>query len=495
MALSLPRLSLLAGTALLAVAASAPAVSDTLRVGVQTDIVSFDPTRLNLGTAVTTGLLFDGLITLDADRKPLPALAESWSFSEDGKVLTLNLRRDVTFHDGHPFTSADVAFSFNYAATPKVGANILPFTKLVEKLETPDDHTVVLHVNAAENVVLDLLDLLFILDSRHPDEVHTLGAGTGPFRLQAFEPGESAVFVRNDKYWGPAPKLDRVEVKVLPDAQSAIAQLRAGAIDFLSAVSVDNVNQLQGSPFLTGVASVNSYVYDIGISVKKPPFDKPEVREAVNLAIDRERVARELGGASSELKCLPWPARDGRSVADLCPHDPQKARELVKAAGAEGATVEILGSGQSDPSLGTLSQIIQASLADIGLNARITDLSNSAFVSEFRKGNFELTSHKYGRGGRSPEALLLSAVVFWSDGNVMGLENPQYGEDIRTVVTATKPDDTTTAAWARVDGALLNEKWLLPLATSPIYWASSPKLEGVEFTLDGSPLFGAANLK
>ncbi len=488
--------SLLVATAIFAASSSLPALAaGDLHVGLQTDITSFDPTRLNSSTAVTNGLLFDTLITLDANRKPSPGLAESWAFSEEGRVLTLHLRKGVTFHDGRALTSKDVKFSFDYAATPKVGANILPFTKLVEKFETPDDLTVVLHVKASENVILDLLDLLFVVDSEHPDDIHTNGNGTGPFRLESYEPGQNAVFVRNENYWGAAPSLDSVEVTILPDSQAAVAQLRAGTIDFLPAVTVDNLAQLSKLDFKTGVASKDSYVYDIGVQVQKPPFDKPEVREAVSLAIDRARIAKELGGESSEVKCLPWPSRDGKTESELCPHDPAKARDLIEKAGAKGAEVEILGGGESDSSLATLSQIMQASLADVGLKAKITDLSNSAFVSEFRKGNFQLTSHKYGRASRSPEALLLSAVVFWAEGNVMGLKNEQYGKDIQKVITATKPDEATLQAWKGVDSALLSDRWVLPLATLPTYWASSSKLEGVQFTLDGSPLFGAAKLQ
>lgn len=488
--------SLLAAAVFFAATYSFPAFSaGDLHIGLQTDIASFDPTRLNSSTAITNGLLFDTLITLDANRKPSASLAESWKFSEDGRILTLRLRKGVTFHDGRPLTSKDVKFSFDYAATPKVGANILPFTKLVEKFETPDDQTVVLHVKASENVIFDLLDLLFIIDSEHPEDIHTSGNGTGPFRLESYDPGQNAIFVRNETYWGPAPSLDSIAVTILPDSQAAVAQLRAGTIDFLPAITVDNLAQLSKLDFKTGVASKDSYVYDIGIQVQKPPFDKPEVREAVSLAIDRARIAKELGGESSVVKCLPWPSRDGKAESEICPHNPAKARELIEKAGANGSEVEILGGGESDPSLATLSQIMQASLADVGLKARITDLSNTAFVSEFRKGNFQLTSHKYGRASRSPEALLLSAVVFWAEGNVMGLQNEQYGKDIQEVITATKPDDETLRSWRGVDRALLSDRWVLPLATLPTYWASSPKLDGVQFTLDGSPLFGSAKLQ
>jgi peptide/nickel transport system substrate-binding protein len=474
------------------------ASNSVLRIGLQADISSFDPTRLNLGTAVTTSLLFNSLIYLDANGTPHPELAKSWTFSPDGKTLTLKLADGVTFHDGRKMTSKDVAFSLQYAATPAVGANILPFTKLVEKVETPDDETVVMHINGAQKVIYDLLDLLFVLDSEHPKDIHTSGNGTGPYKLSSYEPGQSASFVRNENFWGPKPAIERVEVKVLPDAQSAIAQLRAGAVDFLPTVSREDVKQLGGSTFKTGIASAEAYAFDVGINVKKPPFDNPDVRKAISLSLDRQRIATEIGGEGSIVKCLPWTARDAGDVAaglqDSCKYDLAAAKALIQKAGATGATVEILSSGQSSPELGTMAQIMQSTFGQIGLNAKITDLSGTAMVSQFRKSQFQLTSHSYGRAARSPAALLLSAVVFWSTGNVMGVDSKTYADDVNTVVTSPTTTPETTAAWKRIDEFLLSDNWVLPIATQPLRWASSPKLSGIEFTLDGSPVFDKAVL-
>lgn len=474
------------------------APNDLLRIGLQADIASFDPTRLNAGTGVTTNLLYNSLLYLDQSGTPHPELAKSWTFSPDGKTLTLSLVDGVTFHDGRKMTSKDVAFSLQYAGTPSVGANILPFTKLVQQVDTPDDNTVVLHVNGSQRVIYDLLDLLYVLDSAHPKDIFTSGNGTGPYKLASYEPGQSADFVLYDKYWGEKPAIKRIDVKVLPDAQSAIAQLRAGAIDFIPGVTRDNVAQLAGSAFKTGIASADASVFDVGINVTKPPFDKPEVRKAISLALDRQRIATEVGGPGSNVRCLPWTERDkaiAYGLENSCPYDVAQAKALIEKAGATGATVEILSSGQSAPEIGTLAQIMQSSFDQIGLNTKITDLSGTAFVAQFRKSQFELTSHAYGRASRSPAALLMSAVVFWTAGNnVMKMDAKTYADDVNTVVNSPVDTPATAAAWKRIDTFMLSENWVLPLATSPTRWASSPKLDGVQFTLDGSPNFEKAVL-
>ncbi|HTJ59221.1 MAG TPA: ABC transporter substrate-binding protein [Devosiaceae bacterium] len=473
------------------------AASDLLRIGLQADLSSFDPTRLNTGTGVTTNLLYNSLIYLDAGGTPHPELAKSWSFSPDGRTLTLNLVDGVTFHDGRKMTSKDVAYSLEYAGTPAVGANILPFTKLIQQVDTPNDDTVVLHVNGSQRVIYDLLDLLYVIDSQHPKDIFTSGNGTGPYKLVSFDPGQSAEFVLYDKYWGQKPAIKRVEIKELPDAQSALAQLRAGAVDFLPTITRENAAQLAGSRFKTGIASADALGFDVGINVDKPPFDKPEVRKAVSLALDRKRIAAEIGGPGSIVKCLPWTEldkADSAGLEDSCPYDPAQAKALIAKAGATGATVEILSSGQSAPEIGTLAQVMQSSLAQIGLNARITDLAGTAFVAQFRKSQFQLTSHSYGRASRSAQALLMSAVVFWAKGNVMGVKSQSYEDDVNLVVNSPTDTPETAAAWKRIDQFMLSDNWVLPLATNPIRWASSPKLSGVAFSLDGAPNFDGAVL-
>lgn len=468
-----------------------------LVVGQNADLASLDPTELRIGTYVSTHLLYNSLIRLGPDGKPQPELAQSWSRSDDGRTLTLKLAKNVKFHDGRAMTSKDVAFSLTYAKTPAVGANILPLAQMIEAIETPDDDTIVLRLNGASDAVFDLLDLAFIIDSQNPRRIKTSGNGTGPFKLSSYEPGQQAVFVRNEAYWRAKPEIQKVELKIIPDPQSAIAQLQAGTIDFLPVLSREAVDQLAQTSFKTGTASAEGRVLDIGINIKTPPFDKPEVRQAISYAIDRARIAKDVVGPSAVVKCLPWAERNTREAAGMdksCKYDLKAAKALIEQAGATGVDVELLAYSQAEPALGNLAQILQNSLKEIGVNASISEMSEAAFVARFRKSNFQFTTHVYVRSGRSPSAILLTAVPFRSKGNVAGVESKQYQDDV-AIVTTQPAGPATDAAWKRINGFLLKENWVLPISTLPVQWASAPTLTGVTFNMDGMPIFEGARFQ
>ncbi len=476
---------------------AASALSQTLHIGQNADLTSFDPTELRIGTYVSTHLLYNSLIRLDEKGEPQPELAKTWSLSADGRTMTLNLVDGAVFHSGRPLTSKDVAFSVEYAKTPSVGANILPLVKLVEKVETPDDKTVVLHLKGASAAIYDLLDLLFIVDAENPKKIKTSGNGTGPFKLVAYEPGQNAVFVRNEKYWRKKPVLPKIEIKIVPDTQSALAQLKSGVIDFLPVVNQESLEQIKSLDFKTGVAAAEGRVLDIGINIKSPQFEKPEVRRAISLAIDRERIATEVAGQGAVVKCLPWAIRSTAESAgfdNACRYDLAEAKALVDKAGAAGAEIELLAYSQAVPELGAMAQILQSAMKQIGLNAKITDLSEAAFVSRYRKSNFQATTHSYVRAGRSPAAILLTAVPFRSVGNVLGFESKSYADDVTLVTTNIDPQ-VTAPAWKRINEQLLAQNFVIPVSTLPVTWVSTPKLDGVRFNLDGMPIFEQATLK
>lgn len=467
-----------------------------IRVGQTSDLTSFDPTELRIGSYVSIFLLYNSLLRIGTDGEVRPELAREWMWSNDERQLTIHLREDVTFHDGRPMTAADVAFSFEYAKTPEVGANVLPLARLIESIETPDDHTVILNVTGNRDAIIDLLDLIFIIDSTQPDRIKGSANGTGPYRLDAYSPGQVAHFVRNEDYWGTPPEADRVEIRIIPDSQSAVAQLRSGAIDFLPVASREAIDQLTGvAGIKTGIAAAEGRVLDMLMSVKAGPTANPVLRQAINLALDRERIAADVVGEGSVVKCLPWTERAVLQVQgyeEACRYDLDAARALIDEAGLAGTNVELLSFAQAVPELGGMAQIVQYSLSQIGINANIVDLSEAAVTQRYRAGEFELESHTYARGGRSPATLLLSSVPFRPVNNPSGFVSEQYEQDVALVTGAGGGD---AAAWARINDYLLSEAWILPVASLPIRWASSSRIANVTFNLDGMPILATATFE
>ncbi len=467
---------------------------ENLIIGQSADITSFDPTELRMGTYVLTHLLYNSLIRLDANGRPQPELAQSWSRSDEGKTLTLKLVTGVTFHDGRPLTSRDVAFSLNYARDPANGANILPLAKTLQAIETPDDQTVVLRLNGASDAIFDLLDLAFIIDGSQPKKIKTAGNGTGPYKLSRYEPGQEAVFVRNENYWAARPALKKITIKIIPDQQSGVMQLRAGTVDFLPSLDREAAEQLASAGFATGVATGEGRVLDITLNTVSPPLNKPEVRRAIGLALDRARIAHDIAGPAAQVKCLPWPGFSQRESAGHehdCAYDLAKAKQLIEQAGATGAPVSIMSRSQSEPQIGAMAQVLQSALQQIGLQASIVELSEAAYISRFRKGDFQLAAHVYGRAGRGPSAILLSAVIFRATDNLAGINSRQYRDDV-ALVTSQPAGPATDRAWQSIDQFMLDENWVLPVATLPVLWASAQGLSGVGFNLDGMPILDQA---
>ncbi|NDL61699.1 ABC transporter substrate-binding protein [Acerihabitans arboris] len=467
---------------------------NTLVIGQSADITSFDPTELRMGTFVLTHLLYNSLVRLDVNGRPQPELAQSWTRSDDGKTLTLKLADGVSFHDGRKLTSKDVAFSLNYARDPANGANILPLAKMINSIDTPDDQTVILKFDGGSDAIFDLLDLAFIIDGSQPEKIKTGGNGTGPFKLSRYMPGEDAVFVRNESYWGPRPTLKKITIKIIPDRQSGVMQLRAGTVDFLPSVDRETAGQLSSAGFATGAATEEGRVLDITLNTLSAPLDKPEVRRAIGLALDRARIARDIAGPAAKTKCLPWPAFSKREAAgheNDCSYDLAQARQLIQQAGAAGAEISLMSRTQSEPQIGAMAQVLQNALRDIGLKASIVEMSEAAYISRFRKGDFQLAAHVYARAGRGPAAILLSAVIFRATDNLAGIKSRQYQDDV-ALVTSQPPGPATDQAWQRIDEFMLKENWVLPVATLPVLWASAPGLTGVRFNLDGMPILADA---
>ena len=466
------------------------ATQDKIVIGQSADITSFDPTELRMGTYVLTNLLYNTLLRIDAEGKPHAELAESWNRSSDGKTLTLNLRKDVHFHDGKPLTSKDVIFSIDYAKNPINGANILPLAKLVESTETPDDYTLVLHLSSGSDAVLDLLDLLYIIDSSSPTTVKTKGNGTGPFKLSRYEPGQETVFVRNDKYWRTGPEIKRVTIRIIPDRQASLLQLQAGSIDFLPSIEQESAKHLKKEGMAIGIGSAEGRVLDLTLNIRKPPLDNPKVRRAIRLALDRDRIAQDIAGSTAYVKCLPWPQyvlKQEKTQVDACLHDLAEAKKLISESGASGSSITIMSRSQSEPEIGSMAQILQNTLTEIGLKASINEMSEAAYISNFRKGDFQLAAHAFGRAGRTPATIISSAVIFKAKDNLAGFDSPEYQQN-SAIVTTHPAGEQSSKALEKINTLLLDENWVIPVTTLPVLWAAKPTLSGVSFTLDGMPI-------
>ena len=472
-----------------------------LRIGQTADVTTLNPLGvLSASESSLHNQLYNTLVQVNQDQQPEPELATAWEFADDGLSLTLTLREDVVFHSGRPFTSADVAFTVDWAKDPANGALIQPLAARVVAVETPDEVTASLQFDSPFPAALDLLDLLFVIDEETAgDGFDTTAVGTGPFMLEERVPGDRITLVRNEQYWNGPPALDGVEIVVLPNEQAQVLQLETGDIHYVQGLAFRDIDLLGGNEDVaTGVAVTGAAVMDVIFNVREQPLDDVAVRRALDMAVDRERIAQILYGDAGEGWCLPFPPGSIAYVEELaagCTYDLEGAQALLAESGYEdGLAVEILTSTPAGEGIAPMAEIIQADFASIGVDATIRDVELAAYQdSVVTNRDFQVATHSFGRAQKDPSSLLEATVVFRPEDNASGFESDEYADLI--IQAGSEPDPEERARmYQEVAQIIVDEKFVLPVAPIPVFWAGSANVSGFEWTRDGFLILENATL-
>lgn len=397
------------------------------------------------GQATTAGLVYDSLIDYPTDSlEPQPSLATSWELAPDGRSLSLQLRDDVTFHSGRPFTSKDVQFSIETYADPARAAQLQRTAAAITGFDTSQDHAIELGFDRPLGNVFDLLDMVPIIDSESIDAFDEGSdfVGTGAFEFTSWEPGSVVEFEANDDCWDGAPRLDGVELRVVENTTSQVSQLRSGQVDLILNGSFRDLENLGEDPaFQTlPMEGAERQVY-VGANVDNPALQDTGLREAIAYALDRERVAEEVYRGEARPINLPWPEYSPAHDPELdtrYARDAGQAADLVAKAGRVPTLPLTYIAG--DANLEATAQIVQANLEEAGLDVELQPTELSQFLKQLIGGQFEglwVTEHQFAQ--YTPSTLTVSAYPFNADQNSSNFVDPGYQR-------------AAEAAWAVVDG-------------------------------------------
>ena len=416
--------ALLLGVGALAPVAAQPA--GTLVVGLVAEPVNLDPAQVtDLNSNRVGRRIVETLVTFpDESTQVVPGLAESWAISKDGLKYTFKLRKGVSFHDGTPLNAEAVKFSIERQIIPEHPFNKLgkyPFANYffgnVKAVEAVDPHTVefILKEPRASFLAVLTAGAASIVS---PTAVRKLGVdypltpvGTGPFKFVAWDRGQRVVLEKNAGYWKHPVKIDRVIYRPIVEGQARLTELLTGALDLIVDTPPDFVPQLESNPKVMVLKQVGVHVWYLGINNQKKPFDDKRVRQALNYAVNKEALVRDvLKGTGSFSRGPVLPNTWGADAAlKAYPYDPERAKKLLAEAGYPSGFSTTLwvpesGSGMQLPV--AMSTVIQSNLKAVGVNVALQTMEWGAYLAKLRTKEQDLFALSWMAGNEDPDLVM-----------------------------------------------------------------------------------------
>ncbi len=382
------RLFLTLGLALLA-STSLAFAKDSVTIGMVLEPPGLDPTAgaASAIAEVTHYNIFEGLTKINEDFSITPLLADKWEFSPDAKTLTFTLRPNVKFQDGEPFSSKDVKFSFERFGGKDSTNKDKAFFASIDSIEAPDPLTVVLKFKDPSYWALFHLGLstAVIVDEKSATTEATSPIGTGPYKLSSWTKGASVKLDKWDGFRNAANiPIAHATFRFISDPSAAAAGMTAGDIDaFPRFANLDALAQFQNDPRFQALIGGTDCKTILGINNKHKPLDDVRVRQAVAHAIDRKAViAGAMNGLGTPIGSHYTALEPGYvDLTGMYPHDPEKAKALLKEA---GVTTPLQLSLMLPPVPNYArqgGQIIAAQLAEVGIQANIQNVEWAQWIS------------------------------------------------------------------------------------------------------------------
>jgi peptide/nickel transport system substrate-binding protein len=450
------------------------------------DIDKLDPhVATAFQTIETLGLVYDRLVNTDNNGKLVPGLATKWTVSDGGKTITFELRDGVTWQDGDPFTSADVKATINRILDEKTAAVARSNLTSITSVDTPDDHTAVFHLSAANTAIF------YALSSVNSSIVHakdisggTVGKtpdGTGPFAWGSWDQGQKVTLKANPKYWGGSPKFATLEFRVIPSESSILSGMKAGAfqLGILSDPSV--AAQAEGaSGFKLVKQPVLSY-HVMQLNGRHKPLDNVKVRQAIACAVDRQQVIDTAAFGDGQVTgpiTSPGYQYSPTDGLPCKPGDLEAAKKLLADAGyAGGVTLKtIVETGEYATSVAE-GQNLQAQLAKIGVHLQLQQLTTSPYVQALLDADSDAA---VALNGGSSDQFLMYGRYFTTGGSLTkpaGLTSQTLND---LLVKANSTDDETVrqATYQQLQEELLKESPWVWMFRGDDYYLVSDKVSG-----------------
>ena len=439
-ALGLSAAALLASRAGARAQSSGAPAAGTIRIGALTD-PAVDPHFLYLSNNMAYSQhMFDALSVRDAHSRPHPALAESWMPLDDTN-WEFKLRRGVRFHDGQPFTAADVAFSF--ARVPSIPNNPGPYTpnmRGITRTQVVDDFTVRCTTSAPVPTLPFNLGNVYIVShlaaqGAAPADFRSgkAAVGTGPYRFVNYRPGQGMELARFDGYWGPLPAYGTAQFRFIPNDAARAAALLAGEVDLIDFVPPELMGSLRANPAVQALSAPSDRIIylapdvsrDVSPFVRGPdgkpldrnPLKDVRVRRAMSLAINRDGLANQvMDGLAQPMGQLVPPGYVGYDQAlRPDPFDPAAAKRLLADAGyPDGFQITLHGPNDRYVNDAKVAQAVGAMLSRVGIDTKVDTMPRTTYFGRASppRSEFSLALVGWGSSGDGEAGYGLSALLY-----------------------------------------------------------------------------------
>lgn len=417
-----------------------------LVVGISSDISTLDPQmspidvfRHTIRSTVFEALVFINPETLSAD----PLLADSWETSADGLTITFKLKSGVTWHNGSPFTAADVVYSIKRVQDTATGSPFAPQLAAVSGVEATDDQTVVLTLANTVPGILANLAVIQIVNEASIGAITTAPVGTGPFKFVNWAPGDHIRVEAYAEHRSPA-KVGAIEWRIVPDSQARLAGLQDGTLSMVALVEGKDVVQAQAAGI--GIIQTKPYILyeNFNINTKRAPFDDKRVRQALAHAFDREGYAKTIWFGFARPTINPVPPEMATYLPDSAaqyPFDLDKAAALLAEAGftaEKPLTMEIL-TIQGFDTLKSMALLLQDTLNRIGHKVTVRELEVTVWIDRIlTKPDFDITTDNFNTGPEDAASMFNSPNLAPAS-NVNQWNPPGYADLVAAAASENDP--------------------------------------------------------
>jgi peptide/nickel transport system substrate-binding protein len=377
---------------LLVLALGAAASAQRLTTAIGSNPPTLDPqVTFNGFSFHVTNQLYETLVRVTPEGEIVPGLATDWSYP-DPTTLRMTLREGVTFHDGTPLDAETVVASFERILDPATAAPGRFVLTSIDEVRAVDASTVELVADPPFAPLLAHLahPVAAIVPVTHADTLGREPVGTGPFTFVRWVDGSEVVLAANPDYWGGAPAIGEVVVRIIPEVSTQIVELRAGGVDMIFNLPADSYLSLAGDAAIVTESRPGWGSAHLGLNVANPKLADLRVRQAIAHAIDKTLITEEFfrGLATPAVAPIPGTVLHAADLDEPYPYDPEASRALLADAGEVGLRLRL--DLFQNPDLESVAQVLQFSLAEVGIDLEIRVQDFSAFTQAVEREDIEL---------------------------------------------------------------------------------------------------------